>query len=123
MKLLTAGKAKNDIAKIAKKDAMIFPILQYSFIFSPKYFIILPCYRINITVTNCCNGDYSPPDTKLIKKLNIYLTALTIMHRHKIQNDYHYLLLLLIHLFFHLFLQCKQDNYRKLTQEIRYIMS
>jgi hypothetical protein len=29
MKLLTAGKAKNDIAKIAKKDAMIFPILQY----------------------------------------------------------------------------------------------
>lgn len=34
MKLLTAGKAKNDIAKIAKQDAMIFPILKYLFKFS-----------------------------------------------------------------------------------------
>jgi hypothetical protein len=29
--ILTAGKAKNEIAKIAKNEAMIFPTLKYSF--------------------------------------------------------------------------------------------
>ena len=70
-----------------------------------------------------CYCYHTPPEAKFFQRKSFSLAGPTIMHQHRIRNDYRFLLLHVSLLLSRLFLQCKQDNYRRLMQEIRCIMS